>query len=117
MLSAIELAAMRAAQEATMSEDCVIRHYPLTQDGQGRWLKGAPVETATVCRIGDWGGADERLFGGQLRGRVGYVLTFPHDTLIYSEDVVVIGSRQFEVVAARTSSYPTAIRAICVEVI
>lgn len=119
MLTADELAEMRATQTETMSEACDILRKTLSADGAGGVRESEAVAATTVCRIGISGRSpQERMIAAQLGSVVVYTLAFPAPTDVRNADVISVGTRRFEVagVLDGTDAMETARRAVCVEV-
>ena len=101
-----------------MSEPCTWVQVARRQLDNGRWVEDTPASQSGTCRIGSLGNsAAEREIAGRLGGKVLYVLTIPYAWDVHPSDRLEAGSRVFEVAAVITTSYATARRAVCSEVI
>lgn len=116
MLSASELAAMRAQQEATMTLACTVKRPSRASDGQGGKTVTKTAVVTTVCRIGAAGRAAQQMIAEKHGSVVGYTVTVPYGTDVTGKDEIEADGRVFEVVGVLRGSYETARRVVCVEV-
>ena len=118
MITEKSLAAMRAQQEKTFLTPCVWVKTKPTQAANGRWVEGTPVRQAGSCRIGQMGhSAIEREIAGRMTGRVLYTLTVSFSWDVKPPDRIEAGERIFEVLGVITTTFSTARRAVCAEVV
>ncbi len=110
MLSAAELAGMRAAQEAALPDTCHIRVRTKISDGQG-----GSTETwstvVTACRIRPMSNEQVQRFADRLVGVSGWVITLPYGTAVALGDQVRLDGVDYEVVGTNDGeSLQTALR-------
>ena len=100
MLSAAQLARMRTMQAATMDKSAAVVRDTITQDAAGRPVE-TPATVATVpCRIAPARAADrEGVEASRVVGQVLWRVTVPALTDVHNADRLVVGSRNFEVLA------------------
>ena len=115
MLSAAEVAAMRATQGEALPDTCSRERVTLTADGTG----GHTQETATVaytCRVSPTSGRDLEV-AARLTSERTLTVTLPWDADVISEDALLIGGRRLEVIAPLVGgAWQTALRVLAVEV-
>ena len=122
MLTAADLAAMQAEQEAALPSTCTIRRASEEADGRGGTTKTwSDQETGVACRLASasLGRTEaERLVDDRLRHATIWMLTLPAGTDLRHEDRVLIDSDTYEVVALGvTGGYATACRALVVRIV
>ena len=118
MITEQSLAAMRAQQEKTFLTPCVWVKTTRTQAANGRWVEGTPMRQAGHCRIGQMGNsAIEREIAGRMTGRVLYTLTVAYSWDVKPADRIEAGERIFEVLGVITTTFATARRVICAELV
>lgn len=80
-IPAAQLAQARADLTGTFPGTAVIATPGTVSDGHGGWSENW-VNSGTVAALLHPLDAGEEMWGGQLRGRQGYVLSVPHDTAL-----------------------------------
>lgn len=98
MLSAAELASMRAVEATAMSSTAIIYRYTPSADGLGGFTQAWAAVGTVVCDL--WPanrGMQETPGGAQLLSRGEWYITVPYDTVVTAKDRIKIGSRSFEV--------------------
>ena len=116
MLTAEQLAAIRATREAAMTSTALIR--PRTE---GTDSSGAPTEsftdgTSVKCRVGAPSGGMERAVADKLAPSLTVTITVPLGTVLAVGDQLVITGRTYTVQALYDGgSFGTALRALCTE--
>ncbi len=114
MLTASDLANMRATQEDALPETCSIQVRALISDGQGgqreRWSEGVSV----ACRLAPMSKEEAAKYADKLGASSGWVVTLPHDTSVGVYDRITIGGVEYRVIGANENeSWITARRAYC----
>ena len=105
MLSADEIAAMRATATASLPETVVVQRATRAADGAGgQAVSWSPAGTYPGRRA-PAGGEEEREFAGRLAGRSLWRITLPAEADVRLDDRVVVATRRFEVVGVRARSY------------
>lgn len=121
MLTAADLAAMRAVQEEVMPTSCTVRAPgTATSDGAGGTTRGDPTDTTTICRVTR--ASRTQPVTDVLAARIGelvlYQLRLPHGTTVENDYQIIVGTQTFEVLAVEIGlSYATALTVYCVEVL
>ena len=119
MLTATELAAMRATQATAMPDTCVISRPTLTPDGAGGQTEGFATVATVACRVGPMGNrGEERAIAERMGAVTPYMVTVPTTTDVRTQDRIVVGARTFEVATVLdTEAWETARRVACIEVV
>jgi head-tail adaptor len=117
VLTAAELAAMRAVQKAALPETATIRRATASRTTTGGTsLEWSDAGTA-ACRLSSRGVPQEYLEAGAARGVQYWMVTLPYGTDVRREDRLVIAARMLEVVGlASGGEWETAMRVVCAEV-
>lgn len=116
MLSDADLAAMRAAQEATMTESCARRRPVYTTDAFGRQVPTATALATYPCRLG-MPSTRELEAAGRLAETPGVIVTLPHDADVRHDDRLEVGGRALRVAGVLVyGAWQTALRVLAVEV-
>ena len=114
MLSDADLAAMRATQEAAMTETCTRRRTPLVSDSQGGYTKGTATTATLACRVSSRGLPQEYLHLSAATGKEFRMVTLPHGSDVKRTDDLVIGGVVHRVIGfASAGDWETALRAVC----
>jgi SPP1 family predicted phage head-tail adaptor len=117
-LTAGELAAMRAAQNAALPDTCVIRRVTLTPDSYGGHTEEWNDIATVACRVAPSGHSpQEQVIAERMSATSTWTLTLPADTDVTAADRLVVGARTFEVAAVLARSFETARRVVCTEVL
>jgi head-tail adaptor len=104
MLTATELARLRADSE-TLMPDAATRHaQAVVSDGGGGFTETFTAAGTFSCHVAPIGGG-ERVVGGRISDRTTHVLSVPAGTTISAADRVVVDGKTFEVTAVRTRSW------------
>ena len=105
MLSADEIAAMRATATASLPETIEVQRATRAADGAGgQAVSWSPAGTYPG-RLAPAGGEDEREFAGRVAGRSLWRITLPAEADVRLDDRVVVGGRTFEVLGVRARSF------------
>ena len=105
MLSADEIAAMRATLVASLPEVASIERATRVPDGAGgETLTYGNVATCPA-RVSPAGAEDEREFAGRVAGRSLWRITLPAEADVRLDDRVVVGGRTVEVLGVRARSF------------
>jgi hypothetical protein len=97
ILTAGELADIRADMAATLPDTCTITSTPGVQNDSGGWSDGTPVATDIACRLGPVAGR-ERVLGGRVVEESDAVLTLPHDAEVAGADTITHDGTVYQVV-------------------
>ena len=116
MVTAGELAAMQAVQQATLAESCAIVRRTLASDGAGGQTV-SETQTAAACRlVASTNLPADRLVAGSVVEQVLWRITLPAGTDVRKQDAIRIGSRTFEVMGLYgPHTLTTALVCVCVE--
>lgn len=117
MLSASDLARVRAVQALTFDLTATVSHPNYTDDGAGGRLPAAPTTFTVPCRRASHRSTEgETIVAERVQGRELWDITFPAGTDIRQESIITIGSQGYEVVSKRgPRSWETALVVLCVE--
>ena len=114
MLSDADLATMRTAQEAALTEICTRERTPLVNDGQGGYTKGTPTAISLACRVSSRGLPQEYLHLSAAIGKEFRMVTVPHGSDVLRTDDLVIGGVTHRVIGyASAGEWATALRLVC----
>src|SRR5690349_5592668 len=97
ILTAGEMADIRADMEAILPDTCTITRTPNVQNDSGGWADGTPVATDVACRLGPVAGR-ERVLGGRVVEESDAVLTLPYDADVEGADTITHGGTVYQVV-------------------
>lgn len=116
MLTAGEIAGMRATQAAALPDTCTVKKRTLTSDSAGGYTETWAARASNVaCRLAPVrSSADtERLAGDAFRGRSLWQLTMAAGQVIEHTDRVESGGVTYDVVAVQSGgAWATATRAL-----
>ena len=120
MLSAAELASLRATVEASLPDTAAIHRPNRVSDGQGEYKEGTPatIAVATVkCRVSPAGkSAEERIIADRLGQAMAWAITVPPETDVKRTDRVIVNGRTFEVAQILgPRSYEVSRRVVAIE--
>jgi hypothetical protein len=113
MLTANDLALMRAAQQAALPDTCSIQRATSSHNVIGEGVPSwAAVGVAIPCRLApQLRRRDLQAVGEQQRTVGDWVVTLPYDTDVRSGDRIIIGGDVYDVIdTQRAESWLTAIR-------
>lgn len=119
MLTANELAAMRATLDASLPQTAmIVAPLAASPEDSGGFVDDSAwsvVEAEVACRVGPASG-DEAESGGRIVARASHRITMPCATSVSADDVVIVDGRAFEVLDVSVPrSWDLALRASCVE--
>jgi head-tail adaptor len=114
LISAADLAAMRATQALALPSTCSISRRALSADGMGGYSETWATLTASVaCRLSPHSAPTEVIMAERYGGRQTWQLTVPSGTDVTADDRVTIGSVTYEVVGINSAgAWETARRVI-----
>lgn len=119
MLSAEELAQLRAMQAEAMPETVAIHRKTLVDDGHGGFTETDTVVATVSGRISSPGRTpEERMLAAQMGASQVYTISLPAGTDAQTGDVLIVttqNNRTFTVISPQFRSYETARRVICLE--
>ena len=96
MLTATELAAMRATQATAMPDTCVVKRPQFTVSSTGGQTEGTPTTIATEsCRVSVITREGLRLHAGRYANVPQYLFALEHDTLAVVGDYLVYNSETY----------------------
>lgn len=122
LLSAAELASMRATLNRTLPDTATIQRNTLQSDGSGGTEVASTATTGPfACRVaipavtGTRSGREE-VIAGRLDAVGIWTITLPAGTDVKAQDRIIVGSRTFEVtVPLRPRSWQLSCRVLCTE--
>jgi head-tail adaptor len=116
MVTAGELVAMQAVQQATLIESCTIVRHTMASDGAGGQTVSEST-TSSICRLAASNSVPaDRLVAGGVQEQVLWRITLPTGTDVRRQDAIRIGSRTFEVMGIYgPHTHTTALVCVCVE--
>lgn len=118
LLTAGDMAAMRAAQNAALPDTCTRTRTPLVADDMGGQKAGTPTVASYACRLSNRGVPAQYEAMGAVLGQQLWMVTLPYNADVIAEDVLTIGAQNMRVLGiASGGAWETATRAVCVEVI
>lgn len=116
MISAGDLAAMRAAQRAAMPSTCTRRRVPLVADGRGGYTEGVAATITLACRVSSRGLPSEYLRMGVASGKALIMVTVPHGSDVLRTDTLVVGAKTYQIIGFDSAgAWETALRCVCEE--
>lgn len=98
LLSANELASIRAERNGFFPDTGIIYRYTLSGDGMGGRTESWPAVGTVSCYV--WTRTqiqDEMMTGGQVTSRTRWYIEVPYDTVIDARDWIEVASRTFQV--------------------
>lgn len=104
MLTATDLASMRATAERALPGTAVIQWGTLTSDGGGGWTEGFVASGTVACRVAPISGS-EREVGDRVSAESQYVITLPAETSVETDDRIVVSGVTYNVTAVRDRSW------------
>lgn len=103
MLTATQLAAMRATAQAALPQTCTIQRKTVVSDGGGgtseTWADHA---TDVPCRIAPVGGGETGTAGDRVADESTHIITLPAQADVTEADRLEIDGQTFEATLART---------------
>lgn len=116
MITAGDLAAMRAAQASALPDTCTRERATLTRDGSGGHTAGTPATQAYSCRVSATSGRDLEI-AARLTTERTLTVTLPYDADVITTDVLIAGARRLRVIAPLPGgAWMSALRVLTVEV-
>jgi len=116
VLTAQELAAFRATQEAALPESAVIYARVATVGDSGSTAYSWPLGTETVGRLASHGAPDVYVQMARERGRTPWVVTLPTSVTVQAGDRILIGGHLLSVLGVISGGeWETALRVACIE--
>lgn len=113
MLSATELATLRATQVQALPAVATITRRALASDGAGGQTETTSTTTA-ACRAAVASAQQVELVAGQLNERTAWRITFAQGTDVRDTDMISVGGRSYEVLTILAgASWETARVALC----
>ena len=119
MLSATEIATMRAALDASLPDSATVKRRTLTSDGAGGFTESWATQATVACRLAPSGlSPAERVISDKVTATSTWTITMPALTDVGVADRIVIGgSRTFEVVGVLTSSEEICRQVVATEIV
>lgn len=116
MLTGAQLTAMRAAQEAVMTQTATITRLATSSDGMGGYTQ-TPSTTTTACRIAPTlNMPDATIYAGRLQEGLPWRVYVPTGTDVREGDRLTVGSKTLEVLGILAPhTYETATCCVCAE--
>ena len=98
LLSAAEIADMRAVQSDTLPDTVVIWRYTSSSDSMGGVTETWAAAGTVSGRLSPAGRAgQEAIIAERLTAAEPWVITVPQGTTVYERDRMVVGTRTFEI--------------------
>jgi len=114
LLTAGDVAMMRAVQNAALPDVCTRNRYPLTSNHAGGYTKGAAEAIVLPCRVSSRGLPDEYLRQSAATSRHLMMVTVPHGSDVRHTDELVCGGVTYRVIGfASAGVWETALRCVC----
>mgnify|MGYP000981949564 CR=1 FL=1 len=114
MLSATEVAAMRAIQGEALPDTATRTRKALVPDGMGGHTETPSTETY-ACRIAPTSGRELEV-AARITSAVTFIVTLPYDADVVADDELTVNGRTFQIVAVlRGEAWQTALRVLAVE--
>jgi head-tail adaptor len=99
MLSAADLAAMRATLTESLPDTAQVQRATRAPDGMGGFTETLTTVATVPCRLAPSGNTPvEQVVAERVTDRALWTLTLPAQTDVAATDRVVVGARTFEVV-------------------
>lgn len=116
MLTDAQMTAMRAAQEAAMTQTATITRLTKSSDDMGGYTQETSTATA-ACRIAPTlNMPDATIYAGRLQEGLPWRVYFPTGTDVLEGDRLTVGSKDFEVLGILAPhTYETATCCVCAE--
>lgn len=117
MLSATELAMMRATQALTFDLTATITRLVSSDDSAGGQLPSTPTTSTSPCRLAPHRSAlSEEVEAALIQGKSLWDITFPALTDVRYQDRITISGQEYEVISRYApKSRETARTVLCVE--
>lgn len=113
-----ELTRMRATADKALPDSCIIRRATAVSDSAGgqtqTWADVATVACRLMPRATQ---PQDKVTADRASNVSGWVVTVPYATDVTEKDVIVIGSRLFEVNKAQAHSWEISRRVLATEVV
>jgi head-tail adaptor len=118
LLSATDLAAMKATQALALPSTCTIERRSLVADTLGGYTETwATLASGVACRLSAMSAPSEVVVAERWAGRAMYQLTVPAGQDVTADDRVVVGSVTYEVAGLNSAgAWETARRVIVARV-
>lgn len=115
LLSAGDLARMRAQQENYLPQTAVIERYSTSADGMGGFTESWTAVGTVSCRLRPMEVEQREMVAGeQMISESRWIVTVPHGTDVTAKDRLQISSRTFQVTFVNNDEgYQTAVRCEC----
>lgn len=114
MLTATEIAAMRATQESALPETCTRTRYPLISNGAGGYTKGVADTITLACRVSSRGAPAEYLRQSAATGRRVMMVTVPQGSDVRHTDELLVSGVTYRVIGFDSAGeWETAMRCVC----
>jgi SPP1 family predicted phage head-tail adaptor len=114
MLSAPDLAQMRATQALALPDTATRTRNVETPNGMGGYTQ-TPTTTTYACRIAPTTGRELEI-AARLTSAVTYTVTLPYDADVVADDELTVNGRRFKIEAVlQGGAWQTALRLLAVE--
>lgn len=116
MLSAAEIAAMRATQEEALPDQCSIVAPTATATAQGGYKADTlPTGTTENCRVKVLSQTDEGWVGGRYAAMPQYLFTLKQDTVATEASLITYSGEEYQVIGRiAEGEWATAARFVCI---
>ncbi len=117
MLSATELAAMRATLNASLPDTAQVQTLTRTADGMGGYTESWTLGASYSCRLSSRGVPQEYLQQAAVQGAQYWMVTLPYNAAVTRQDRLIVGGKMLSIVGFQSGgAWETAKRVVCVEV-
>lgn len=106
MLSAADLASMRATAEQALPGTAVVYGGTLVSDGGGGWDETFTAAGTVACRVAPASGA-EREEGDRVTAESTHIITLPAGTSVETDDRIDVAGVTYNVTNVRDRSWET----------
>ena len=113
ILTAEQLAAMKAVQNLNLPETAYVQALVRTSDGEGGFTEAWTTSVTTTARIGEPKGELERDIAGKIAVGMAYVITLPSETVLdLTNQIQISGINHIIHWTNKDKSQKTALRVI-----
>jgi SPP1 family predicted phage head-tail adaptor len=95
---------MRTIAEQAMPGTAILQGGSLTTDGGGGWTEAFTAGGTVACRVAPINGS-EREEGDRISAESQYVITLPAESVVQTDDRIVIAGVTYNVTAVRDRSW------------
>ncbi len=116
MLTSAEITSMVTVIATTLPETCVIKRPTLTSDNKGGNTKSlSTIATVNGAFFADTKASDV-VTGEKFQVVSNWIILLPYNQDVSEKDIIIIGSRNFEVLTSEFESYRLLTKVVCKEI-